>query len=129
MNDALRIVAKAERENTPFAERYIEMLQADLGKAITHSVLFNIVDWQWRKGELRTDRQYQHYNRQAEKGMSADAFQANEQAIMDNKSDDKILTEMGEFKEEHSLDMCPVADKWFVYITEGGDAPGVTTAG
>ena len=35
MNEALREVAKSQREKTPFKERYVEFLQADLGKAVT----------------------------------------------------------------------------------------------
>ena len=67
------------------------------------------------------DRQFSYYNR--EKPMSSGAFQANEQAIIANKSDAKILAQMGEFKEENSLDMCDDGEAWFVYVTEGGDRP------
>lgn len=72
MNDALREVAKRQRDKTPFCERYIEFLQANLGKAITDSVVFNVVDWQWKKGELREDRQFKW--RYRDNPMSAWAF-------------------------------------------------------
>jgi hypothetical protein len=117
MNEALRIVAKAQREKTPWCERYIEFLQADLPKAITESVVFNIVQWQWKQGQLRTDRQYRGYVEGQR--MSEEAFEANEANIMANKADDKILRQMVEFKEEHSLDMCEIGEQWFAYVTEG----------
>lgn len=122
MNDALREVAKRQRDKTPFCDRYIEFLRAHLGKAITDSVVFNIVNWQWKKGELREDRQFKwRYRRNP---MSAGAFKANEEAVMANKSDGKILAQMAEFKDKNLLDMCEVGESWFVYITEGGTIPG-----
>lgn len=121
MNSLMREVVKVQKAKTPFCQRYIEFLGAGLPKAISESVLFNIVQWQWKQGQLRTDRQYQRYGNTP---MSADAFEANEAAIMANKSDDKILKQMVAFKEAHSLDMCETGEAWFVYVTEGGVRPG-----
>lgn len=112
-----REIAKAQRAKTPFCQRYIEFLEADMFSEIRESVVYNIVEWQWKKGLLRTDRQYQHYTGT----MSTGAFAANKEAIIANKSDDKILTQMVAFKEEHSLDMCETGEQWFSYVTEGAN--------
>ena len=122
MNDTLREVAKRQREKTPFCERYIEMLQAGLDKVVQDAVMFNIVNWQWKKGELRTDRQFKHYQK-GEK-IAPSLFSANEGAIMDNKCDAKVLEEMVAFKEANSLDMREAGEAWFGYVTEGGELPG-----
>lgn len=130
MNDALAaVVAKAQREKTPFCERYIEFLQAGLPKAVQDSVVFNIVDWQWKEGKLRTDRQWEPYEGfkmvgTKPQGWDPGRFKANEDAILSNKSDEKILAEMVAFKEENSLDMCETGEAWFEYVTEGGELPG-----
>lgn len=116
MNQILDEVAKQQQQKTPFCERYIEFLKADLPKKILESVIFNIVEWQWKKGELRTDRMYKVY----EGRMGERAFAVNEENIMANKSDDKILKEMVAFKEENSLDMCVTVAQWFDYIVNGG---------
>ena len=116
MNNIMAEVVKAQREKTPFSERYIEFLKAGLGKAITESVVFNIVQWQWKKGELRTDRQHFRYHGQE---LSKGAFDGNEAAIMANKSDDKILAGMVAFKEANSLDMSETGESWYTYITTG----------
>ena len=120
---------EAEIASIEWGMRWIEFLGAVLGKAVTESVVYNVVEWQWKEGVLRADRQYQHYNRDAEKGMSADAFKANEASIISNKSESKILAQMGKYKEKHSMDMCDVAEAWFGYVTEGGAIPGTVAQG
>lgn len=119
MNEMLDLVARAQKEKTPFCNRYIEFLRSGLGRSTMDLVLFNIVAWQEGKGELRTDRQFEYYS----KPMTRKAFENNEEAIIANKSDAKILSELGEFKEAHSLDMSSLGERWFVYVTEGGDWP------
>ncbi len=139
MNSTLAEVVKRQREKTPFSKRYIEFLQAVLPRAVQDSVLFNIVDWQWKNGELRTDRQYVHYVKGAK--MSQRSFDANEASIIENKSDAKVVgyddspqvyanergeevaTTLGAFKKENSLDMCETGEAWLVYVTEGGEMP------
>jgi len=120
MNRALDRIARSAAK-TPFSRRYIKLLRADIPPEIRDSVMFNIIEWQWKKGELREDRQYKTYNK--EKPMSNEAFVANEAAIMANKSDGAVLAQLVVFKAENSLDMDEVGDVWFAYVTEGGSRP------
>ena len=118
MNSTLDRIAKKQREPTSFSTRYIEFLQAGLAPAVQDSVMFNIIEWQWKKGELRTDRQYSRYIEGQE--ISHDAFVANEAVIMANKSDAKVLAQMTEFKAENSMDMDEAGDAWFVTLLKSG---------
>lgn len=121
MNEILKEVVKRQREKTPFGSRYIQFLQADIPKAIIDQVVFNIVAWQEKRGVLRTDRQFEYYKENER--MPDEKFAANEDAIISNKSDDLVLSQMAEFREQNSLDMCPEAEAWFEYVTRGGHKP------
>lgn len=129
--DRLRAeVAKASRKRTPFNDRYGEFLKAGLDRAVLEAVVFNIVDWQWKDGQLRTDRSWEPYEGFKMvggklQGWDPGRFKANEDAIKANKSDSKILAEMLAFKEANSLDMCDTGAAWFGYVTEGGELPNV----
>ena len=119
MNEALNEVAKAQREKTPFCERFIEFLRARLDEATMDAVNYNIIAWQEGKGELTTDRKFEHYNPAATKPMTKERFAGNEAAIMQNKSDARALDQMAAFKTNNSFDMGEVAQQWFDYITTG----------
>ena len=119
MNEILAEVAKAQREKTPFCERFIEFLRAGLGKMTVDAVNYNIIAWQERKGVLKTDREFEHYNPNAKKPMSGERFKSNEANIMQNKSDAAVLAKMAGYKSEYSLDMNEVEAQWFEYVTTG----------
>ena len=121
MNEALAEVAKAQREKTPFCERFIEFLQAGLPQEVVDAVNYNIIAWQEQKGELKTDRHCEYYPAPGSKAppMSKYKFETNEAAIMQNKSDAQALEQMSEFKAENSLDMGDEAQKWFEYVVNG----------
>jgi hypothetical protein len=125
VNDAMHEVIKAQRQKTPFSTRYIEFVRANIRDAVRDSVIFNIVAWQQTKGKLRTDRQFEYYGKRHSKkeGWHESRFRANEDAIIANKSDAKMLEQMTAFRAENSLDMDEEGEAWFVYITEGGDRP------
>jgi len=119
MNEVLAEVAKAQREKTPFCERFIEFLRARLDQATMDAVNYNIIAWQEREGVLKTDREFEYYNPDAKKGMSAHRFKSNEANIMQNKSDVAVLEKMAAYKSEYSLDMDEVEMQWFEYVTTG----------
>jgi hypothetical protein len=74
MNSVLDRIVNEQKEPSEFSKRYIEFLRADLPKEIVESVVYNIVDWQWKQGQLRTDRQYRGYVEGQR--MSEEAFEA-----------------------------------------------------
>lgn len=120
MNSTLERIWKGAKKS-PFSKRYIKLLRSNIAAGIRDSVTFNIIEWQWKKGELREDRQF---SRDVEgEAISREAFQRNEEAIMANKSDALALSQMLEFKKRNSMDMDEVGEAWFVYVTEGGDRP------
>ena len=116
MNDVLREVAKAQREKTPFCERFIEFLQAGLDQDTMDAVNYNIIAYQEKKGILKTDRDFDYYGKQA---MPDASFKNNESSIMQNKSDAAVLEKMAAYKTDNSLDMGEEAQKWFEYVVEG----------
>ena len=128
MNKILAEVAKAQRETTPVCERFIEFLQAGLDQATMDAVNYNIIAWQERKGVLKTDREFEHYNPTAKKPMSAGRFNSNEANIMQNKSDAAVLAKMADYKTENSLDMDDEAQQWFEYVTTGQIGTAVSDA-
>jgi len=128
MNEILSVVAKAQREKTPFCERFIEFLQAGLDQATIDAVNYNIVAWQESEGVLKTDREFEYYNPNAKKPMSGERFKGNEANIMQNKSDAKVLGELAEYKAEYSLDMGEVVQGWFDYVRTGQRGFGMTAA-
>ena len=119
MNEILAVVAKAQREKTPFCERFIEFLQAGLDQATINAVNYNIIAWQEREGVLKTDREFEHYSPYAKKPLSTERFKSNEANIMQNKSDAAVLAKMAGYKSEYSLDMNEVEAQWFDFITTG----------
>lgn len=119
MNEVLAEVARAQKNKTPFCERFIEFLQAGLDQVTIDAVNYNIIAWQEREGILRTDREFEYYNRDAKKGLSAERFKSNEANIMQNKSDAAVLGKLAAFKAENSLDTDGEAQKWFDYVVGG----------
>lgn len=121
MNSALAEVVKAQREKTPFCERFIEFLQAGLDQSVMDAMNYNIIAWQERKGMLRTDRYFEHYPDPASKPkpMSKHKFETNEAAIMQNQSDAQVLEQMGEFMSENFHGMDDEAQGWFDYVAKG----------
>lgn len=121
MNNLLNEVAKAQKEGIPFCTRFIEFLQAGLDKATVDAVNYNIIAQQERKGVLKTDRHFEHYPDPASKAkpMSPLRFDTNEAAIMQNKSDARVLEQMRVFMSENFHGMDDEAQEWFEFIIAG----------
>lgn len=129
---------------TDFGARWCEMMKAvRLGILSTgemKAVLFNVVESQWKDGwevegeedrrhteRLRTDR----YVMPKDEGqrLSPANWYAREYAIIANTSDGKILEQKKEYADEKGMDMTDNEYAWFVYVTAGGDKPGVVVDG
>ena len=105
---------KAKIASIEWGMRYIEFLRAGLPEEVQDAVVYNIISWQWKEGMLRTDRHFKHYGK--DEKVAPSLFKANAEAISANSSDAKVFEQLGEFKEENSLDMCEDGEKWFRYV-------------